>query len=621
MLSSQHAAAPRPRAAAILIATAVALPWLGAPAARAVPLPSGVARGQVEQHGYGAYALESLDTLLASGTDRYGAVQTDDLLVSILDVRTKQNVYPDATDELWRVERRQRRAPGGTNFLHNQQVLAAMYRASDATGDGKYADFADRNLTYSMANHVDGNGMFWWGWHRHYDVHTDQFLGEGDYHEIHANVTPLWDRMYAINPAAVTAEIEQIWQRHVVNKSTGEINRHDDGNVGLSFILSSGAFIEAFSFMYEKTGQTVWRDRASLLANYNWTRRNPATDLLADAPNTNRWDGQRSVSTLPGVFAPALYRAYEHSGDPNLRIQAMTYLIKWARAAWDAEAETFYGSLALDGTPIQGPRLANGSYDQYEPRGHVDMWQPDALSYEHPPEAALAYAQFYAATGQPEFRLWAERWAGVIRRSLPATDVRDDAHYRGYNANWAPFGTHAEHYGLAIDFFVTMFDSTDEDHYLFSARDVAKEAVSSLWYEGLFRGHPNKPYYEAVDGVGLLVDALLKLDARSDLFALFGDFNHDDAVDALDFEIMTANWLTQVAPYASGDVTGDGFVGLEDFGRFKFEYFPGPASALPGSLPIPEPTAPTLAALAIAAGCMIRRSGAPSISSPTGDRR
>jgi hypothetical protein len=53
---------------------------------------------------------------------------------------------------------------------------------------------------------------------------------------------------------------------------------------------------------------------------------------------------------------------------------------------------------------------------------------------------------------------------------------------------------------------------TGEQKYLELAKKVANEAVSKLYYDGLFRGHPAKPYYEATDGVGFLLYALLELD-------------------------------------------------------------------------------------------------------------
>ncbi len=53
---------------------------------------------------------------------------------------------------------------------------------------------------------------------------------------------------------------------------------------------------------------------------------------------------------------------------------------------------------------------------------------------------------------------------------------------------------------------------TKEDKYLKLAEDMAKEAIAKLYFKGLFRGHPAKPYYEATDGVGSLLYALLELE-------------------------------------------------------------------------------------------------------------
>lgn len=282
------------------------------------PLDSGVTRSDVENRTYLSYVTESLDNLLLHGTDRYGAVQSG-LLVSNLDVTTKDNpIAADlgAADEAWRVERRQRRAPGGSNFLHNQSVYRAMLRASQVTGNNDYSNFVDSNFDFALSNLIDGNGMFWWGYHRHYDVHTDTLEAQegSPFHEMHYVDVPLWEEMWNRNPSAVQNEIEAIWDRHVVDKATGQINRHDDPG-GLSFITSSASFIEAFAFLSSKLSgndRVLWRGRALLLANYNWNERDPTTNLLAHTPNeTSRWDGVRSATTTPGVFVPALMRAFE----------------------------------------------------------------------------------------------------------------------------------------------------------------------------------------------------------------------------------------------------------------------------------------------------------------------
>ena len=53
----------------------------------------------------------------------------------------------------------------------------------------------------------------------------------------------------------------------MIDKSTGEINRHADGQSGCDFAMSGGEMIGAFAFAYQKTREQVWLDRARLLAS------------------------------------------------------------------------------------------------------------------------------------------------------------------------------------------------------------------------------------------------------------------------------------------------------------------------------------------------------------------
>ncbi len=476
-------------------------------------LSSGITPAEVQNRRYLSYVTEALDTLMIHGTDRYGSSTNDKLLVSVMDVRTKDVVTPQVTDAPWRVDRYERRSPNGHNFLHDQDTLRVLRNVSIITGDGKYAQFAE-DYTQAATALIDSNGMFWWGWHRHYDVTTDQKTGHiNNYHEIHSINHPDWAYLYSVNPQGTQAEIEQIWQRHVVNKTTGEINRHDDGQAGKSFLMSSGAYIEAFAAAYVKTNDSTWLDRAKLLAEYNWNKRNTTTNLLAGTPNeTLRWDGFRATPTLAGLYAPSLLNAWQITGDTTFRDQALAYLKAYADHAYDQNTGSFWASLMLDGTPVPGPRLNDGSYDQYEPRGHVDLWQPYVAGYEHPIAAAQAYALAYKLTGDADMLSAAEKWATLILANFPANVTLQDAWYDGYSDAYAAHGAHAEGYARGILFFLDLNEATGLETYLTSAQTIADEAIANLWYEGIFRGHQAKPYYEAVDGVGLLMDALVRLD-------------------------------------------------------------------------------------------------------------
>jgi len=585
----------------------------------APPLESGISRGQVENRTYLSYVTESLDNLITFGTDRYGPVQSS-LFVSILDVRTKATVIPEFGDTNWRADTRfERRSPQGANFLQTQPLIRTLYRVSDITGDDDYARFAFTNIHYATNNLVDGNGMFHWGWHRWYDVVTDEFKNDGDVHEMHFVTVPQWERMWAVNPSAVQTEIQQIWNRHVVDKSTGQINRHDSGGTGVSFIMTSASFIEATAFLSTKVGGPIpgetdpsidtWIERSKRIASYPYDNRDPTTNLVPHIPfhasHADRED-QFTAFTTMHLLALGLLKAHEHTGDNEFRDQAMTYLTAYDFYGYDSAAETYWSTLNIaDGSPDTSPR--SGPLQAF-PTGHIDFWQPNVIDREFPAEAAQAYADAFALTGDATMKTAAERWAKIIRNTQEKKGTLEVSIYSEYSNEWAPLGTYAEHYGRVIDFFLTMYDETSEDLYLFSARDMAKDAVSSLYFEGLFRGHPNKPYYEELDGVPLLLESLAELDQHVASFTKFGDFDGNDVVDLVDYQTIQDHWLSDVSPYQDGDVTGDGFVSLVDFSRFKNEYFEGLPAALGDGLgSIPEPRAVWLVVVGLALVVSLRR--------------
>ena len=197
---------------------------------------------------YREYVRQCVETLIEHGTDRYGQVQSP-VLMNILDVQTRTcPENPPPLDEACRVVRRERRGPAGGNLYPDQATLQAMYRLSQATGQRRYAEFADASLGYYLTHLVDERGFFWWGWHRHYDAYRDVMTGHmGNPHEIHIQRV-IWPELWKVNSAAVTREIEAIWQWHVVDKTSGECNRHGDGQRGCDFAMSGGEILRSFAF-------------------------------------------------------------------------------------------------------------------------------------------------------------------------------------------------------------------------------------------------------------------------------------------------------------------------------------------------------------------------------------
>jgi len=466
---------------------------------------------------------ECVDLLMTHGTDTYGNVHAP-TLVTILDVQSRTCPRdPEKLDEQFRVTRRDRRSPGGSNLLTDQPTLKAMYALSDITGNKNYAAFADRYCDYVMKNLVDQQGFFWWGWHRHYDVFKDSWEGHNPNrakwgenvipHEIHAINGIAWDRLWAVDKDAVAAEIAAIWKWHVIDKKSGEINRHGDGNRGCDFTMSGGAFIEAFVFMYSQTKDQQWLDRAKRVADYYWNRRDPKTNLLPERPNAGRgrFDGGSFVTANTGLYCHSLLKAFEISGEASFRDQAVAYLKAYAELGYDKKTGKFWGALKMDGTPIPGPRVKDG-YGQYEPRGHLDLWEPYVAGYQYPIYTAQAYAYAYELTKEPIFLQTADRFAAWIKRAPPGTPESADTWYDDYSSGPGRKGTYAGKYGRTISFFLHLYVVTGDRQYLDDARVLADTAVDKLCHNGLLRGHPAKPYYEAMDGVGYLLYALLELD-------------------------------------------------------------------------------------------------------------
>jgi len=461
-----------------------------------------------------ARARTCVDLLREHGTDRYGETRSP-ILVSILDVETRtcpENPLP--LDERWRVTRRERRNPAGANLVADQPLFDVMRLLADVTGDASYAAFARRSVGWYMKHLVDDKGLFWWGWHRHYDVYRDVLDGHaGNHHEIHSTHRIVWDLLWEVDKAAVRREIEACWKWHVIDKATGEINRHADGQRGCDFAMSAGAFIHAFAFLHAKTSEKVWLERARLLADYYWARRNKTTDLFPDRPNAGkgRFDGSHFVTSITGPYCLALLEAWRLTQDDAFRDQAVAYLKAYARYGVDAATGKFHGTLNLDGTAVPGPRTTSG-YAMYEPRGALDLWEPYVFGYQMPIYTAQAYVLAYEASGDAVLLETAKRFATWIAANLPPRSCDAASWYEGWAKEYAPHGAHAGKYGRTVSFFLHLWARTGEERYFALARRLAEVAVTSLEANGLFRGHPAKPYYEAVDGVGFLLRALVQLD-------------------------------------------------------------------------------------------------------------
>ncbi|MFC1805685.1 hypothetical protein ACFL09_01725, partial [Planctomycetota bacterium] len=166
----------------------------------------------------------------------------------------------------------------------------------------------------------------------------------------------------------------------------------------------------------------------------------------------------------------------------------------------------FRGRLQSTGRPmILGP-------EEVAPR--IAKWRNLARQlYESGVGPAYELTAAEGGKGDPQLLDAALRWADVIERSLPPQTGR--RWRRELEAAMPDLrrtgGSYAEDYGRTISFFLHVYHATGHQRYLRLAQQVAREAIDKLYVNGLFRGHPAKPYYEGTNGVGILLHALLEL--------------------------------------------------------------------------------------------------------------
>jgi len=261
------------------------------------------------------------------------------------------------------------------------------------------------------------------------------------------------------------------------------------------------------------------------VAGWHWQNRHPITKLIPEAPASARfgYNGRHCMTSEVGPYAAQLLHGYEYTHDSFFRDAAVTYIKAYDHYAWDQSQENYFAMLRLDGRPVTNiDQIGSDERNQWIPLGHVGVWRTTVFPFEFPVVAAESSVYAWElsdddpARRDPQLLTIAKRWAKVIEKSLPPHPGNREADQQLIEAMPKvkdTGGTYAENYGRAISFFVHLYRGSRERHYLDVAEGLGHEAVNKLWRNGLFTGHPAKPYYDALDGVGFLLLGLLELDA------------------------------------------------------------------------------------------------------------
>jgi hypothetical protein len=398
-------------------------------------------------------------------------------------------------------------APRGCSVYWDQPLLAAAHRLSAATGDPRFANAADACIADFLERCVSGpTGLPLWGNHYYWDAFdgcVKRFLGDetpqpvdpaadpGDLHELRP-LLPEWNLLWRIDAGKVERAIRAMAQLHVCD-DRGAFNRHADGKQDHAFLEAGGILVQSMAWLAAKTDDRTLTDMALRIARFSAGFAGEATGLIPVSPLSNRWDHDTCTSEV-GLWAQCLLQADPLTGESAFTDLAATAVGSYLRHAWDDRALSYFGRLAIhDGQP----RLEPTTWP-YMPGDHVDLWEPLFPRHDYPMHMAEACIMLHRRTGDRLFLQGIGRWLGVIERSLPARGGR---------------GGYAEHYGRCIRFAVAAAGLPGCEYAAALARRVTEEAMATLHVHGMFRGHPGEDRCDAVDGVGVLLDALMDLHA------------------------------------------------------------------------------------------------------------
>ena len=507
---------------------------------------------------YNQLVSTTFDTLIEYGRDRYGKEHSP-MFAAILTQDTlkcpqEPPMFPSVSARI-DAGRMTRRAPGSANHFYDQFTFRAMDMLTELTGDPKYRNAVLDALHFNLNHAVDRRGFPALGGHISWNFYTDRANDQdGDYHELW--FMPMeWDLWWAADPDKTRAYADRIWEYHVVDKKTGETNRHSDKQHGWSFSWCDGTLMSAWSYAAVQTGDPKYHDWCRKVADYHWQRHNPKTGLISGSggkygQGVKRYDTTGFTTTVM-PWARNLLEIGQQLGDEEMVSMGRTILDAYAQYGYNSDKGLFYAQLTLDGKPVRPDAQREFVDGKGEPEGYLATWLPDAGWHEMPIYTAQlytwaaehvdrdAYLPIARRFGTILIRAWEERYAGfddwfafrdavqpfarerykneyniTHMRHVPKGDVDKqliERYRQGGYVYQAPFGLFADHYGRMIQYCSAMHRLSREPAWYNLAHEVGEEAVRYLWRDNLFVGHPDKTTYENTDQVGILLLALLQL--------------------------------------------------------------------------------------------------------------
>lgn len=389
-------------------------------------------------------------------------------------------------------------APRGCSLYWDQPQVVAAHVLSQLCGDERYARAADAYTGAFLDRCVSRpTGLLLWGNHYYWDAFagcvkcfpgslepwpTDPVSCEGNYHETRP-LMPAWWTFWRISPEMTERTIRAMGNYHIYDTGTGEFNRHADRRRGYPFLESGGILVHSLCWLYAQTSDRRLLDQALRVARFSFDTRHPLTGLLPNSPGSGRWDEYNATSEV-GLWAGSLLGAAALTGEKSFVVMAAETMASFLRFAYQPESGRLYGRIRIeDGIPTLGDKDT-----PYQPGDESDPWESLFPTHDYPIALGDTALTLYQHTGD-------HRFDAPIHVPVPGDRI-----------------VYIEQYGRCIR-YLHRLGLAGNTAALRQSRHLATEAVQLFFREGMFRTHTGEDRYDAVDGTGFLLLALLELHA------------------------------------------------------------------------------------------------------------
>jgi len=249
---------------------------------------------------YMRIARNYAEYMIHEGRDTYGKEQTP-LFVSVIDRKRrasykhwKEVPFPHVRLKPWApgLQELGKRRPydwpyTGAEPLRDLPLYNLLYRLTEITGEKQYAREADRSIKWFLDNtQSPATGLYPWGTHMHWNVHTDTWAYNGDRgyggHEYNFP-WPYWNQ----NPEQLARFAHGLWDNQIHDKKTGRFDRHalyhkrGPGGDRFEFPQTGSCYINTWAREFARSGDPEMKRAITTLLGLFKSMRHPETGSLS----------------------------------------------------------------------------------------------------------------------------------------------------------------------------------------------------------------------------------------------------------------------------------------------------------------------------------------------------